>query len=437
MHFRLALVATILLVAGIAGAGQMVSVATWKGDQTAALSLTDDDGNGYPIYLKECIFWDPTTASNPSDPSTWIKKHYIVPKTILDVCDKYNVKMTFFLDTRQIDEPPTEAAPVGYHPPIASWASGLQGTWDGWAQVVSRGHEIGSHTVHHLPWEWAGHSTEPIIGEIPPGWQPNPDELTVSKQRIETEISARLGTPYTCRVLAWPWGRAIWKQTASELYVASRGTRGWGGWGTYPGGVKAFCSTPTDWTDTSSVPTIDTELSQLPVRMAQIIDTNGWYVLLNHGGVTVLENHLIALEPFRDQLWCDTYGNVAVYAQVRDALEATWTETEGGYLINLCLSRTLDPSLYAGLVTLVFDETAEELLTATWQQGTKTVIPYLGGQGTYCVDIDPFGPSIAVTVTPEPATAALMGLAGAVLMWRRQRGTKAGRATRGALQQVR
>jgi peptidoglycan/xylan/chitin deacetylase (PgdA/CDA1 family) len=126
-----------------------VSVKKWKDDKTAAFSFTFDD----------CM-----------------QSQY---DHVYPILGQYGFKGTFYVITAPLDDP--------YGP---YW---LYGTWPEFIEMSNAGHEIGSHTIHHLHlWDLAVGDTLTDSTLI--------YELYRSKKRIEQEIPDK-----ECITMAYPY----------------------------------------------------------------------------------------------------------------------------------------------------------------------------------------------------------------------------------------
>jgi len=106
-----------------------VSVARWKDDKAAAVTIFSSDGMIRSIKSQ----WTPQNPDVPYDGFYKLAKDYSIP-------------FTFFLPPRALDERGYEPA-SGITPPAQP--AGTMGTWADWRSMHAAGHEIGSHTYSH------------------------------------------------------------------------------------------------------------------------------------------------------------------------------------------------------------------------------------------------------------------------------------------------
>lgn len=106
-----------------------VSIAQWKDDKTAAVTIFSSDGMIRSIKSQ----WTP---QNPNVPYDGFHK----------LGEAYSIPFTFFLPPRALDQRNYQP-PSGITPPAQP--AGTMGTWADWKFMHAAGHEIGSHTYSH------------------------------------------------------------------------------------------------------------------------------------------------------------------------------------------------------------------------------------------------------------------------------------------------
>ncbi len=106
-----------------------ISVARWKDEKTAAVTIFSGDGMIRSIKSR----WTPENPNVPYDGFYRLGEEYSIP-------------FTFFLPPRGLDEPSYVAA-SGVTPPAQP--AGSLGTWADWKHMHEAGYEIASHTYSH------------------------------------------------------------------------------------------------------------------------------------------------------------------------------------------------------------------------------------------------------------------------------------------------
>jgi peptidoglycan/xylan/chitin deacetylase (PgdA/CDA1 family) len=137
------------------------TITNWPDNKKAAVSLTFDDG--YPSHISMVV-----PAMNARD-----------------------LKGTFFVITDYVDSYP-------------GWPR-----WDSWREAAANGHEIGSHTIHHLD----------LTQLTPEALQ---QELEGSRLKIDSEIPAQ-----KCLTFSYPYGAyndAVQAAVKQYGYIAARTT---------------------------------------------------------------------------------------------------------------------------------------------------------------------------------------------------------------------
>ena len=288
--------------------------------------------------------------------------------------DKRGLRGTFFVVTGFVDR--------GY------WQDGpfqrRLFSWDQARDLVWRGHEVASHTVHHI--DLAANPAKAA------------EELSRSRERLMDEL------PWLPAVsLGWPYWRSSDTAVAAaeKLYIAARA-----------GGIKAE---PEDWfyggvtggsprdiyrIGARGILSSDGEAELLPI-LEEVYSRGGWLVPNFHGvddgsiDPSALGWEALSLDAFRrildslqeQDIWFAPFGEVARYIVQRDSLvlQTTWKAN----VISVNYSLALDSEIYSQRLTLVaeiakgfrvkrVDETAEgRALSFTRQTEGEKVDRYL------------------------------------------------------------
>lgn len=209
--------------------------------------------------------------------------------------------------------------------------------WTGWApnwttlkNASLQGHEIASHTVTHTS-----------LGDLNDSLQTI--ELKQSRDDIDSYI-----TNTKCITIAYPFCVASKKSITSEYYIAAR---------ICSGNIEP--KTPRDFMNISSI--ICGELGSLKTtedfvkRFDSAVNSNGWCVLLIHGvdgdggwsslPSTTLRETLEYTKEKDDDMWVETFGNVARYIKERDDVSVSEVSVEDTTII-LNVTDTLPDSIF-------------------------------------------------------------------------------------------
>jgi len=301
-----------------------VTVRTWLGGRTSALSLTFDDSS---------------------------RDHTLHVKPLLA---RFGFKATFFVITSALDAPDDH-----------------NGDWDEFIALAADGHEIGSHTVSHRH-----------LCELPPGDPSRPEtreyELAFSKAEIERRIPGR-----RCLSMSYPYAEsdAGIEALTKRYYLSGRIGH------LNPEHPAWNTASPADWMRiVSYVPHFptprETPAGDLPEleRMKNLLDVavarGQWAVIMIHsvvpfdrvasyGGYETMSTEWLAAlcgwVGSRDEIWVDTVGHVTLYARERDA-----ARVEGFAASN----DKMEFSLRDGLDKEVFDQalTLEVGVPGDWRK---------------------------------------------------------------------
>ncbi len=261
-----------------------VTICPWKGNKAAAVSFTFDDA--VPNQIK-----------------------YHVP-----LLEARGFRGTFFVHVDAIRR-------------------GQRDNWEPWAELVKRGHEIGSHTISHprLP-ELSGEQAE--------------RELAESKRIIGERVGV---VPLTLAYTFAQHDDEVRRLTA-KYYISARA-----------GDVWVSPPTPRDlYAVPSFVPVTKTPASEMNAWVDAALETGGWVVEMIHGiegqGWQPLpkqryEEHFDYVYSLGSRLWVAPYVEVVKYVSERESAEMETREIGQGKIV-LRLRDGLDDETYEEALTL-------------------------------------------------------------------------------------
>jgi len=271
----------------------------------------------------------------------------------LDAMDRYDVKATAFIDTRV-----KEAAAL----------------WPRLQQAIDRGHEIGSHSEHHLC-QWP--DTEEFCKNAY-----NDDEITGSRN----DILARTHQPYVWS-WAYPCGNCaqytfVQEKLAAAGYLVARPYPDEARDGHLLPNLQTYAANPYDALYTGVVQKKGgiarhgrTDVAELNAKFDEVYQRGGIYNFLSHpqwldyGPDRFYEKHLAHIGK-RPDVWYVPMGPLYAYPT---AATRTQVRTLGpqGETARFAVYNDLDPKIYTNSVTLEFSVPAG--VKAAVRAGGKTL----------------------------------------------------------------
>lgn len=259
-------------------------IATWKGFSQAVINFTFDDG-----------------CPNQFD-------------VAIPMFDEYGFQLTIFLISNSVPED----------------------KWEIIRQAVSKGHEMGSHTVSH-----------PSLAEL--SVEDQREELSNSRKKIEENTGVK-----NCYTIAYPYCIHPDLELCSKYYIAGRDCRG-----------EIEKTTPDSYYRISSIGCGDLSsyntTEAFTDKMHEAASLNGWCVFLLHGidndgGYSPVTSQLLKecldyLDKNRNKYWVTSLFNAVLYAKERDAAEITEKENSENH-ITIELTDNLDDSIYNHPLTI-------------------------------------------------------------------------------------
>jgi len=311
--FALLLTTLTTLNAAEAGSAQNVGnirIAKFKGDRTAAVSMTLDDG-----------------LRNQDD--------FAVP-----LLNKYGIKATFYVIPGLTPETNEEAAKKkpGDH-------GGM--SWLRLKELAAQGHEIANHTWTHIP-----------LTKTEDGQRVDlePAKMDFQIGKAYEAIKERIGiAPFTFATPGNASSDAV--RAAGHQYhpvIRERCER----FGAWP-------PTSRDFTAVQANATLERYLKkgEALVWMMHAV-TEGYNAF---SGPDVLEDHLKYLRSKDDVLWIDTFGRLSRYAMERDA--AKLTVSTSADLVEFTLACPLDPGVFHDPLTIVIPANHATEVHARYKKG--------------------------------------------------------------------
>lgn len=215
----------------------------------------------------------------------------------LEMSEKYGFPVTWFIITKNVG------------------GNGVGGTWQLWTEVLSKGHDIQSHTHTHL------HVEEP-------GWQNIEWEYAESKRMLEEKLPG-----HRVRFLAYPGGpnsKLNDRNVAAKYYAGARGVTGTI---VNPGqvdylGVRAitedsFDNPKASWADLKRV--LD------PADKVY----RAWGIYIYHGVKDKNPDRPLFkfITDNKDKFWIGLFGDISLYGQERDTATLKVTENSASKIV--------------------------------------------------------------------------------------------------------
>jgi peptidoglycan/xylan/chitin deacetylase (PgdA/CDA1 family) len=351
-----------------------VSIARWKDDKTAAVTIFSSDGMIRSIKSQ----WTPRDPDVPYDGFYKLGKAYSIP-------------FTFFLPPRGLDQHSYQPA-SGVTPPAQP--AGSMGTWADWRFMHSAGHEIGSHTYSHS--DLRPDKLDPT--KTRSGADPE-YELQQAIVSIEKGIGVR---PISINPAYGPPAGQLLKLFRRHYPVVR--------------GDDDAEQVLAQHQDTATA-------EELIGRLNQAIAQNKWLLVAGHGIRTelgreaeadpdfikngkrrdgyrpveypVMEALCKAIDLQRDKLFVGCYGDVGRYVRQRSAANIEVIK-ESETQIVLDITHSLDPNLFDYPLTLKISVKNAARVTGVTQG--DTVLKQTRRSGETIVNIRPNGGSITVTL---------------------------------------
>jgi len=314
------------------------SIAKFRGDRAAAVSLTFDDGLG-----------------NQND-------------VAVPLLHENGLKASFFIIPGRTPETDQEAA--------LKKPGDLGGiSWTRLKELSAEGHEIANHTWMHISF---------LIR------QPDGHKVDIDPAKIEDEIrragdaiKGRLGfLPFSCATPGDVSDEAI-RATVHKYHPAFRDRL-----------IERFG----DWPPTGKTFTTEKANAIVEGHITQG-DQMVWMV---HGitegynaqsGPEVLGNHLKYLKNRQDVVWVDTYGSVSRYVMERDAAKLVATPSGNGLIFSL--QCPLDSKLFGDPLTVVIPAPGVVKAEAK-RSGSGMMLPVTIRGGKILVDAVPSSDPVVV-----------------------------------------
>jgi len=357
---------------GSTAKGGSVSIARWKDDKTAAVTIFSSDGMIRSIKSK----WTPMNPDVPYDGFHKLGREYSIP-------------FTFFLPPRALDQRDYQPA-SGVTP--AAQPAGTMGTWADWKFMHEAGHEIASHTYSHADLRPDPKDPSKTRSGADPEY-----ELRQAIISIENGIGVR---PISINPAYGP--------PAGELAVLFRKY--------YPvvRGDDDAEQVLVQHRDTSTA-------DELIGRLNLAIDENKWLLVAGHGIRTalgreaeadpnfrkngkrrdgykpveypVMEALCKAVDRQRDKLFVGCYGDVGRYVREREAARIEIIrETEGEVVLEV--THSLDPKVFDYPLTLKLSLNGPADLAEMFQDGRSVEVTTRGRE--LMSDIVPNGGDVTI-----------------------------------------
>ncbi len=246
--------------------------------------------------------------------------------------------------------------------------------WASWQDLLARGHEIGNHSMTHT-----------IDLGMP---DLTPDQLNTEIVQSQKLLADKLGSKPL--VFAFPWHSSTPQARALALqtHIAIR--------------------TPTDdlpftlaFFDLNHGTPEDT-MATVNQQLADMVDQGGWYVAAGHGidgdgwspvSSQFLNDHLDYAQGFGDDLWIDTFVNVARY-QVCRKQAALQVDFSSSSQVRLSLNGNFDPACTEPL-TVQIPTLASGISGVVVRDASGTQLPVRKTAGIWMVDVLP-GQTVSV-----------------------------------------
>ena len=319
-----------------------IRIAKFKGDRTAAVSMTLDDG-----------------LRNQDD--------FAVP-----LLNQYGIRATFYVIpglTPETNEEATKKKP-GDHGGIS---------WPRLKELAAQGHEIANHTWTHIP-----------LTKIQDGQRVDLEAAKMDEQiaKAYDAIKERIGVaPFT---FATPGnGTSDVVRAAGHKYhpVIREHCERFGAWP----------PTSKDFTAAQANAMVDRYLKKGEALVWMMHGITEGYNALS--GPDILEDHLMHLRSKEDVLWIDTFAHVSRYAKERDA--ATLTASASAGRAEFKLECSLDPTVFHDPLTVVIPANQPtDVLVRYQKSGEKP--PFEIHSDKILVQVIPSGQPLEVTWQSVP-----------------------------------
>jgi peptidoglycan/xylan/chitin deacetylase (PgdA/CDA1 family) len=275
----------------------------------------------------------------------------------LPMLNDVGFKGTFFVIAGKTAETPEEGAARQRDPNVRGKWGGI--SWPELKEMSQQGHEIASHT-----WSHAGLT------------RLSPEELDTELSKAYESIKAHIGKPPLTLAFPGNGSNAAVQAAALKYHVAFR----------------AFQEATTDKSTVAS----------LNAWADQLVREKKWGVLMTHA---ILDGYAAMSKPeiFRDHLkyvkglgndvWVDTFANVARYNLERDDAKVI-VLSAGRNSVSFTVVGQLDPTRYDVPLTLVIE--APGATTGTAERAGRDLPARIAG-GTIQVDANPTPHAVTVT----------------------------------------
>lgn len=368
--FRTVILFICLSITVIKVSGQ-ITIAKWKGNKEAALSIGSDD------------------AMVRSIKSTWVLENPDVPYDgYYKLGQNYQVGITFFIDAKQIDD--TTFAPFSSYIPITQ-PPASSGSWADWKFMSDAGHEIASHTYSHANFK---------TGEIP-SVSKVINEIVQNNTRIANnigEIPISFNMPFTeAYSNVWPIARDyypivandVWKESGHLYFDITKDTK--------QGELEAMLETSLkngNWM-TAVGHGIRTELGCIeeasPNFIAQGIRWDGFSPVEYH----VLDAFFRFAHSKKDNLFIGTFKDVGQYKMERENSRIiVVSETKSKLIIDVI--HKLEPA-HTFVYPLTLKIPANQYNIANVVQG-GIYLPFILDERFFLIDVIPNGGEIEFTL---------------------------------------
>ncbi len=262
-------------------------------------------------------------------------------------------KGTFFVVPGKTAETPEAAAAKQFEPKVMGSVS-----WPELKTMAAQGHEIASHT-------WS-HRNQAKITAV---------EADAELSKSFDAIKARIGKPPL--TLAFPYNQSTpeARTNALKYFVACR---------EYQVGTGSNTTTASlnTWAD-------------------KLVKEQKWGILMTHGVTNgyaamsdpeVLRGHWKYVRGRTNDIWVDTFANIARYEKERDDAKLQVIREAGG--VTCVISSSLGPQPYNVPLTVIID--APGAVAASAKRSGRE-LPVRGGHGTICVEAAPDAQPITIT----------------------------------------